>query len=78
MTRRAAEAEGLSHVTTTFDKSPWGLLGSLQYLVYGDNNHPETADRLRGNLKVAPLFLPMTLALGMLRYSDTMVSVFTK
>lgn len=76
--RTLAERAGLSHIKTTFDKSPWGLLGSLQYTVFGDNYHPESADRLRGNVKVAPVFLPLTFALGALRYSDTMVAVFRK
>ena len=30
-------------------------MGSLQNLIYGDNHHPETADRLRGNVFVANL-----------------------
>jgi 2-polyprenyl-3-methyl-5-hydroxy-6-metoxy-1,4-benzoquinol methylase len=64
---------GLEPVATTFDKSPWGLMGSLQNLVYGDNHHPETADRLRGNVYVAPVFLPMTFVLGLAGWSDTMV-----
>ncbi len=63
----------LEHVTTTFDKSPWGLLGSLQYVFYGDNYHPNTADRLRRNALLAPLFVPLTVAAGLARYSDTMV-----
>jgi len=76
--RKVAERQGLSHLLTTFDKSPWGLLGSLQYTFYGDNYHPESADRLRGNVKIAPLFLPLTFALGLMHYSDTMVTVFGK
>lgn len=71
--RRLLEKKGLAHVDTTFDKSPWGLLGSLQYVVYGDNHRPESRDRLRGNLLLAPLFLPLTFPLGLLQRGDTMV-----
>jgi SAM-dependent methyltransferase len=71
--RALLEKRGLTHVSTNFDKSPWGLLGSLQYAVYGDNYRPETMDRLRGNLFVAPLFLPLTFPLGLMHYGDTMV-----
>jgi SAM-dependent methyltransferase len=71
--RRLLEQKGLSHSVTNFDKSPWGLLGSLQYLLYGDNYHPESMNRLRGNMLVAPLFLPLTLPLGLLHFGDTMV-----
>jgi SAM-dependent methyltransferase len=71
--RRLLERTNFSHVSTMFDKSPWGLLGSLQYLVYGNNWRPESADRLRGNGFVAPLFLPLTLGFGMFRHGDTMV-----
>jgi SAM-dependent methyltransferase len=76
--RKLVEREGLSHQLTTFDKSPWGLLGSLQYVVFGDNYRAGNTDKLRGNVKVAPLFLPLTFALGLLHYSDTMVAVFKK
>ena len=76
--RQLLERQGLTHVSTSLDKSPWGLLGSLQYVVFQDNHHPESANRLRGNVKMAPLFLPLTFALGMLRYSDAMVMVARK
>lgn len=76
--QKLAENAGLSHTLTTFDKSPWGLLGSLQYTVFGDNYRPAVMNKLRNNVKVAPFFLPLTLALGALHYSDTMVAVFTK
>ena len=49
------------------------LLGSLQYVVYGDNYRPEAKDRLRGNMKLAPLFLPLTFPVGLLHFGDTMV-----
>ncbi len=76
--RQVAERQGLSHLSTTFDKSPWGLLGSLQYVVFGNNYEASKADRLRGNVKAALPFIPLTFALGLLRYSDTMVAVFEK
>ena len=71
--QRLLERAGLSHVSTTFDKSPWGLLGSLQYAIYGDNHRPGVSNRLRGNTKAAVPFVPATIALGLLHYSDTMV-----
>jgi SAM-dependent methyltransferase len=71
--RTMLEKQGLTHVVTTFDKSPWGLMGSLQYVVYGDNHRPESQDRLRGNTRLAPLFLPLTFPLGLLGRGDTMV-----
>jgi SAM-dependent methyltransferase len=71
--RALLEKKGFSPKVTNFDKSPWGLLGSLQYLVYGDNYRPESMNRLRGNMLIAPLFLPLTFPLGVLHYGDTMV-----
>jgi 2-polyprenyl-3-methyl-5-hydroxy-6-metoxy-1,4-benzoquinol methylase len=71
--RKLLEKNALRHVTTNFDKSPWGLMGSLQYVVYGDNHRPEAKDRLRGNMLLAPLFLPLTFPLGLLKRGDTMV-----
>jgi len=71
--RELLARQNFSHVSTTFDKSPWGLLGSLQYLVFGNNFRPNTADRLRRNTALAPLFLPLTLAVGLSGYADTMV-----
>jgi len=76
--RKVAARQGLSHSATAFDKSPWGLLGSLQYVVYGDNFRDGVSDKLRGNVKAALPFLPLTFALGLLRYSDTMVALFNK
>jgi SAM-dependent methyltransferase len=76
--RQLLERQGLTYRSTRFDKSPWGLLGSLQYAIYGDNIRAEVANRLRGNTKLAPAFLPLTFALGMLGYSDMMAVTATK
>jgi cyclopropane fatty-acyl-phospholipid synthase-like methyltransferase len=56
-----------------YDKSPWGLLGSLQYWFYENNLNPQTANRIRGNYRYWKPLLTLTIPLGLLRMSDTIV-----
>lgn len=71
--RTILERAGFRIPQIRHDRTPWGLLGSLQYLVYGDNLNPATANRLRSNATLSLLLLPATLAVGLLGLGDTMV-----
>jgi 2-polyprenyl-3-methyl-5-hydroxy-6-metoxy-1,4-benzoquinol methylase len=67
------EKHGLSVVKIIYDKTPWGLLGSLQYLLYGDNINPKYRNRLRQSFLLWVLFLPWTMLVSLLKKSDIMV-----
>lgn len=71
--RRLMERQGLEIVAMNFDKSPWGLLGSLQYLFFGNNYQPQVRNRVRGNMLLALLLLPLSFVIGICGWSDTMV-----
>lgn len=70
---RLLEEHGLSVTRIIYDKTPWGLLGSLQYLLYGDNINPKYRNRLRQSLLLWMLFLPWTMLVSLLKKSDIMV-----
>jgi SAM-dependent methyltransferase len=70
--RRLLHDSGFRIDSIRYDKTPWGLLGSLQYFFYDTNLDPQTANRLRGNARLWKPLLPLTIALGLLRISDTM------
>jgi SAM-dependent methyltransferase len=67
------ENHGLVVKRTIYDKTPWGLLGSLQYLVYGDNINPKYRNRIRNSMVLWILLLPWTMLLSMLKKSDIIV-----
>lgn len=69
--RRLLGEAGFRVDTIRYDKTPWGLLGSLQYVWYETNLDPQTANRLRGNARLWKPLLPLTIALGLLHISDT-------
>jgi len=67
------EAHGLSVTRIYYDRSPWGLLGSLQYSVYGDNVNPKHRNRIRQSPLLWLLSLPLTIVVSLMRRSDIMV-----
>lgn len=71
--KRLLEAHGLSVTRIYYDRSPWGLLGSLQYLFYGDNTNPKHRNRIRQSALLWLLFLPLTIIVSLVRRSDIMV-----
>jgi len=71
--RRLLEAHGLTVTRIFHDRSPWGLLGSLQYWRYGDNANPKYRNRIRQSALLWLLLLPMTIVVSLLRRSDIIV-----
>jgi SAM-dependent methyltransferase len=70
---RLLARHGLSITKIMHDKTPWGLLGSLQYLFYGDNINPKWRDRLRQSRLLWMLLLPWTVLISLVRKSDIIV-----
>jgi 2-polyprenyl-3-methyl-5-hydroxy-6-metoxy-1,4-benzoquinol methylase len=70
---RLLENHGLAVTKIIYDKTPWGLLGSLQYLLYGDNINPKYRNRIRNSILLWILLLPWTILVSLLEKSDIMV-----
>jgi len=70
---RLLENHGLVVTKIIYDKTPWGLLGSLQYLLYGDNLNPKYRNRLRQSFLLWMLLLPWTILMSLLKKSDIIV-----
>jgi SAM-dependent methyltransferase len=70
---RLLENHGLAVTKIMYDKTPWGLLGSLQYLLYGDNLNPKYRNRLRQSFLLWMLLLPWTILMSLLKKSDIIV-----
>ncbi len=70
---RLLENHGLAVTKIIYDKTPWGLLGSLQYLLYGDNLNPKYRNRLRKSFLLWILLLPWTILMSLLKKSDIIV-----
>lgn len=70
---RLLENHGLAVTKIIYDKTPWGLLGSLQYLLYGDNLNPKYRNRLRQSFSLWILLLPWTILMSLLKKSDIIV-----
>jgi len=70
---RLLEEHGLSVTRIIYDRTPWGLLGSLQYLLYDNNINPKYRNRLRQSVMLWILFLPWTILVSLLKRSDIMV-----
>lgn len=61
---------GLSDPEFSTDKSPWGLIGSLAYLLGGNG---ETARKMRRLFWLRQVLLPVTALIGLLGWGDTLV-----
>ena len=64
---------GLTVTRIIYDKTPWGLRGSLQYALYGDNINPKHRNRIRQSLLLWMLLLPWTILVSLLKKSDIIV-----
>lgn len=64
---------GLKITSMVFDKTPWGLLGSLQYLIYQNNYSKRYKDKITRNYILYILALPWAILVGLLKLSDIMV-----
>lgn len=71
--RRLLEAHGLAVTRIFHDRSPWGLLGSLQYWRYGSNADPKHRNRIRQSAILWLLLLPVTSVVSFMRRSDIIV-----
>ena len=76
--KRLLADRGLSVRKIAYDKTPWGLLGSLQYRIYGDNRDPKHKNRIRQSALLWLLCLPLTLVVALLRKSDIMTVIAEK
>lgn len=63
---------GLRITSIVFDKTPWGLLGSLQYLLYQNNYLEGRRNKISKNRMLYLLTLPWTILIGLMRLSDIM------
>lgn len=64
---------GLEITSIVFDKTPWGLLGSLQYLLYQNNYLEDKRNKILRNRILYILALPLTILMGLLRLCDIMI-----
>jgi ubiquinone/menaquinone biosynthesis C-methylase UbiE len=71
--KRLLEQDGLSVIKIIYDKTPWGLRGSLQYSLFGDNINPKHRNKIRQSLLLWMLLLPWTILISLLKKSDIIV-----
>lgn len=71
--KRLLEQHGLKVTKIIYDKTPWGLRGSLQYLLFGDNINPKHYNRIRQSLFLWMLLLPWSIIVSLLKKSDIIV-----
>jgi len=71
--KRLLQQHGLMVTRIIYDKTPWGLRGSLQYSLFGDNINPKHRNRIRGSLFLWMLLLPWTIIISLLKKSDIIV-----
>lgn len=76
--KRLLAEHGLTVTAIADDRTPWGLLGSLQYRLYGDNRNPAHRNRIRQSALLWLLGLPVTLVVSLLHRSDIMTVVARK
>jgi len=71
--KRLLEQHNLTVIKIIYDKTPWGLRGSLQYLLFDDNINPKYRNRIRQSLLLWMLLLPWTILVSLLKKSDIIV-----
>lgn len=67
------EEHGLTVTRIIYDKTPWGLRGSLQYSLFGDNINPKHRNRIRQSMLLWMLLLPWAILVSLLKKSDIIV-----
>ena len=71
--KRLLEQHDLTVTKIIYDKTPWGLRGSLQYSFFGDNINPKHHNKIRQSLFLWMLLLPWTIIVSLLKKSDIIV-----
>ena len=71
--KRLLEQHGLTVTGIIYDKTPWGLRGSLQYALFGDNIDPKHHNSIRQSLLLWMLLLPWSIIVSLLKKSDIIV-----
>ena len=71
--KRLLEQHGLTVTGIIYDKTPWGLRGSLQYSLFGDNIDPKHRNSIRQSLLLWMLLLPWSIIVSLLKKSDIIV-----
>jgi 2-polyprenyl-3-methyl-5-hydroxy-6-metoxy-1,4-benzoquinol methylase len=71
--KRLLEQHGLTVTKIIYDKTPWGLRGSLQYALFADNINPKHRNRIRQSLFLWMLLLPWSIIVSLLKKSDIIV-----
>jgi len=67
------EKSGFEAVNVCYEQSSKGWLGSLQYVFYGDNYHPETKNKLRRSALTKAFVSPLSRLSAWLKKADTMM-----
>ena len=68
MSRNGLEVEDI-----VYDITPWGLVGSLQYLIFKDNLNPKTKNVVANSRLLRVLLFPWTILLSLLKMSDGII-----
>jgi 2-polyprenyl-3-methyl-5-hydroxy-6-metoxy-1,4-benzoquinol methylase len=71
--KRLLAQHSLTVTKIIYDKTPWGLRGSLQYSFFGDNINPKHQNKIRQSLFLWMLLLPWTIIVSLLKKSDIIV-----
>ena len=71
--RQLLDKCGFQNIQFYYEASSKGLLGSLQYVFYGNNYRPEVKNKLRRSCLVKAFVSPISRLLAWLKQSDTMI-----
>jgi 2-polyprenyl-3-methyl-5-hydroxy-6-metoxy-1,4-benzoquinol methylase len=71
--KRLLDQHNLTVTKIIYDKTPWGLRGSLQYSLFGNNINPKHHNKIRQSLFLWMLLLPWTIIVSLLKKSDIIV-----
>ncbi len=72
------EKGGLTVQQVFYERTSKGILGSLQYFVYGDNYNPDHRNRLRRSSLLKKAVSPLSRIAALLRRADTVVVLARK
>lgn len=66
--RKVLQTAGLTVNSIRYDRSTWGLIGSLEYLLFG-----KRTDKFRKNKFLSAILAPLALVCGLLKMGDTII-----
>ncbi len=69
---------GFGDIRVYYEASSKGWLGSLQYVFYGDNYHPEVKNKIRRSTLAKAVVSPLSHLLAWLKKADTMTVIARK